>query len=270
MKKLLKCLLIGIKCAWYLIGCYFAWILAYSNHPEKYPLEMRYRKVRKLVIFILKHARVDLRLSNLIELNTEESLFLVSNHMSALDPLFLVALSEKPIRFVSKIENRKLPFAGRILMAMDSFFLDRDDPRQAILIFREAYETIQNKTAHICIYPEGTRNRHPYEQDLGEFHPGSFKIPVKRKLDIYPVAIFGTQAIFGNDDFDHKHLIQVSFLDKLNAEEVALMKTTDLADQLHNTMNKAFLDLRAKNIEYRSKKEYKGKLHPWWKELPPL
>lgn len=231
---------------------------------------MRYRKVRKLVIFILKHARVDLRLSNPIELNTEESLFLVSNHMSALDPLFLVALSEKPIRFVSKIENRKLPFAGRILMAMDSFFLDRDDPRQAILIFREAYETIQNKTAHVCIYPEGTRNRHPYEQDLGEFHPGSFKIPVKRKLDIYPVAIFGTQAIFGNDDFDHKHLIQVSFLDKLNADEVAAMKTTDLASQLHDTMNKAFLDLRAKNIEYREKKEYKGRLHPWWKELPPL
>lgn len=244
MKKFLKRFLIGIKCVWYLIGCYFCWILKYSKHPEKYPLEVRYARVRKLVRFILRRAHMDLHVENIPDFNVQGSLFLSCNHVSALDPLLLVALSEKPIRFISKIENRKLIFAGRILRCMDAFFLDRKDPRQAIQIFKEAYETMKRGDAHICIYPEGTRNRDPLHKDLHEFHPGSFKIPNRMKSAIIPLSIYGTPDLLGTGRWMKRYPVYLTFLPIIPAEDVASKKTTDIAEVCYQEINTEFIRQR--------------------------
>ena len=44
---------------------------------------------------------------------------------------------------------------------------------------------------HMCIYPEGTRNR--TAEPLKAFHDGAFKLAVEAKKDIIPCVIVGTQ-----------------------------------------------------------------------------
>lgn len=266
MRKFLKTLRIVLLVGWYLLGCFFAWIIRYSNHPEKYPLEKRYARTRKLVLFVMRHVRMDLKWNNLLDLNGEKALFFAANHVSALDPLILICLSKKPVRFIAKKETRKLPFAGRVLRAIGCFFLDREDPRQAIGIFKEAQKTLLEGSAHICIFPEGTRNRKPYEQDIGEFHPGSFKIPQRIKCAVYPIALFGTFDLLGTGA-KPRHLVEISFLEEIPYEQFAKERTNAIAELTYKAISECFKEERARNIEYKEQKLNKKKQPKWWKEI---
>ena len=268
MKKFWKRFLLVIQCIWYLLFCYFAWVIRYSSHPERYPLEIRYAKTRKLVLFILKHTRMDLAVENKPEFDTKESKFFCANHVSALDPLLLVAMSKKPIRFIAKIETRIIPVAGRILRAMDALFLDRDDPRQAIRIFQDAYRSIDSGEAHICIFPEGTRNRDPYHQEVAPFHPGSFKIATKKKMSVTPIVLFGTTDLLGTNQFSHLEYVQVSFLDTLDSAYVSSKRTVELSEEIHALVSPRFIQLREENEAYYAKKKYAKKKCRWWEEMP--
>ena len=265
MKKFLKRTRIGFIGGIYLMWCYFTWIVPYSNHPEKYPLEKRYKKARKLVTFIMKNLKAEVRLTNRPVMDNDPKLF-VCNHVDMFDPLFLVAFSPKPICFISKIENEKVPFVGRILKAMGALFIDRNDPRQAIRIFQQAQKIIEDNAAHICIFPEGTRNRHPYEKEPIEFHPGSFKIAQRGKIPVIPVSVFGTDGLLNNDLLHRHYLVQYRFFDKIDPSYFASKKTTDLAEDCHKIIVEEFLKQRETDRAYYANKEYKGKKPKWWKD----
>ncbi len=267
MKRFLKLFRLIFIAHFYLIYCYFAWILRYAKHPEKYPLELRYRRARKLVLHVIKTSRADLKVNNMMDLDTEESRFFVCNHVSALDPLVLVCLSKKPIRFIAKKETLKLPFAGKVLKALGAWFLDREDPRQAIRIFQDVNQSLQKKEAHICIFPEGTRNRKPYEDDLLDFHPGSFKIPQRAKLAITPLVTFGSFSLMKTNTCHRNYLVQMSFLNEIDAATVKQKKTVELAEICRDIAQKEFLKQRQNDVEYYESKAYKHKPIKWWKEL---
>ena len=47
---------------WYkVVYAYFAWMIKYSKHKEKYPIEVRYNKVRKIVLEVLKAFNVTIK-----------------------------------------------------------------------------------------------------------------------------------------------------------------------------------------------------------------
>ena len=266
MKSLLKKIRIGIICGPYLLYCYFAWIRPYSSHPDKYPLELRYKRARKLILVILSHLCGDFKVENKPILDTEESKFFVANHVNMLDPLMLVAFSPKPVCFIAKKETEKLPFVGRIIKALGGIFLDRDDPRQAIRVFQIAMKNIQEKTAHVAIFPEGTRNHHPYEHDLKEFHPGSFKIAQRTNTPITPVAIFGTFSLMKSNTLYHRYLVQVSFLDEIPASIFNEKKNPEIAVEVRDLVQQKFVELRDNDVAYYKEKKYKGKTAKWWKD----
>lgn len=267
MKRFLKRLRIVFLCLPYLLGCYFGWVLRYSKHPEKYPLELRYKRARKLVLYVLKRTKAELKVENPIDFDTEESRFLACNHVSALDPLIMVCLSKKPIRFIAKKETWKLPIAGKVLKAMGALFLDRDDPRQAVRIFQEVHQSLLKKEAHVCIFPEGTRNRKPYENDVLDFHPGSFKIPQRANLPITPLSTFGAFSLLHANDLHRNHLVQISFLKEIDASLVKEKKTVEIAEICRDIVQEEFVKLRKNDLEYYDKKAYKHKPIKWWKEL---
>ena len=264
LKKLRICLIGGP----YLLWCFFTWIIRYSNHPEKKPLEYRYKKVRKLVSFIIKHCKVEPKIENRPDFSTMEPTLFVVNHVNTLDALMFVTISQKPIVFIAKVEAMKLPFVGRILKCMDALFLDRDDPRQAIRLFQEANKYLQEKKAHICIFPEGTRNRHPYEDPIKEFHPGSFKIAQRAKCQIVPVSVFGAFSLLKDNKLHRRYLVQMNFLETIPATIFVDKKTTDVAKICEDAVSEVFLKQRKDDIAYYQNKLYKGKKEKWW--LNPL
>jgi 1-acyl-sn-glycerol-3-phosphate acyltransferase len=112
---------------------------------------------------------------------------LVSNHQSLVDiPLFLSAFP-RPVAFLAKRELGEIPLFGKAMGFAGNLFIDRDDPRDAVHLMREAVQRIR-KGRVMVIFPEGTRSP---DGAIGEFKPGAFYIAQKAGVPVLPVYIDG-------------------------------------------------------------------------------
>jgi len=50
---------------------------------------------------------------------------------------------------------------------------------------------------HMCIYPEGTRNK--TKEPLRDFHDGAFKLATESQKRIMPAVIFDTEKVLPNN-----------------------------------------------------------------------
>jgi len=66
---------------------------------------------------------------------------------------------------------------------------------------------------HMCIYPEGTRNK--TDNPLKEFHEGAFRLAVQTGKPIMPAIIFNTRIVlpFDKSFYLWPHPIAMHFLD---------------------------------------------------------
>jgi 1-acyl-sn-glycerol-3-phosphate acyltransferase len=117
----------------------------------------------------------------------------VSNHLSYLDPVLLVALF---YRFTTIAKDRlftKFIF-GRIL-ALSGFLPSSWQGRQTGLLL-DSWETLPSQLAegaNLLVFPEGTRNR---SGAVGKFQKGIFKIARFYRAPINVIAIRNTNKLF--------------------------------------------------------------------------
>lgn len=112
---------------------------------------------------------------------------LVSNHQSLVDiPLFISCLPRE-VRFLAKRELGRIPLFGRAMAHAGNLFIDREDPRDAVLLMREAVRRIREGRL-VVIFPEGTRST---DGSIGEFKTGAFYIAQKAGVPLLPVYIDG-------------------------------------------------------------------------------
>lgn len=119
----------------------------------------------------------------------------IGNHRSYFD--ILLTYVRCPIRtgYVAKKEMERYPLLSNWMRNLHCLFLDRKDIKQGMKTILEAIEKIKSGIS-ICIFPEGTRNKNTSELDMLPFHEGSFKIAVKAKCPIIPIAMNNTSEIF--------------------------------------------------------------------------
>ena len=264
--KILRSVLKGWPC---IVHAYFSWIFRYSRHPEKVSLEKRYYKVRQLILKVCKVLRFEWKIDSKVDFASLKPSLIVANHVSLLDPLFLIALSPKPIKFVSKKEARKMPFVGRILRALECVFLDREDPRQALKVFGGAVKEIQDGLCSYCIYPEGKRNNNPYEGEPLPFHAGSLKIAFRSQCPVVLVSSFGEQRIFGSNDAHRSALVNFKVHEPIAFEEYGTSNTQVLAEKLHHQVYEDVSLFRVEDAEYENSDRIKHYGSKWWK-FPPF
>ena len=122
-----------------------------------------------------------------VERLPEGGAILVSNHQSLLDiPLFLSAIP-RPVKFLAKRELGQIPLFGKAMGYAGNLFIDRDDPRDAVHLMRDAMRSIA-KGHVVVIFPEGTRSS---DGAIGAFKPGAFYIARKAGVPVLPVYIDG-------------------------------------------------------------------------------
>ena len=113
------------------------------------------------------------------------------NHQGDYDiPIMLVCL-DKPHAFVAKIEVQKIPLVRTWMQLFDSVFLDRNNPRQAVGVMKEAAGLLKQGKS-VIVFPEGTRSK---GEKMGEFKPGAFKMAFSAKAPIVPVVVDGSYKI---------------------------------------------------------------------------
>ncbi len=112
---------------------------------------------------------------------------LAANHQSLVDiPLFLTAIPRE-VRFLAKRELGRIPLFGYAMVAAGNLFIDREDPRDAVHLVREATERM-DRGQMVVIFPEGTRSR---DGSIGDFKPGAFYLARKTGARLLPVLLDG-------------------------------------------------------------------------------
>ncbi len=119
-----------------------------------------------------------------------EGAILVANHQSLVDIPLLIAAFDREVRFLAKSELGRIPVFGRSMRAAGNLFVDRDDPRDAVRVIREAGGAMR-RGEMIVIFPEGTRSA---DGTIGEFKAGAFLIARKAGAPLVPVYVGGSGA----------------------------------------------------------------------------
>lgn len=225
----------GFKILW----AYFAWMLRYSKNPKKYPIELRYKRIKRLVLSVLKNFKVDIHKFNQDSVITSkhENTLIVCNHESLLDPLIFIALSEKPVTFACKEELRKVPFVKRVVSILEGEYLNRSDLKQQLRTMQKIQEKLKNiPNLDWVIFPEGTRNKNPYEGAL-EFHHGTFRCATKSNSDILICSLFNSFQVLSLKTGSKKFDIYFHYLKRITPEEYKNSSTSEIAIDARNLVN---------------------------------
>jgi 1-acyl-sn-glycerol-3-phosphate acyltransferase len=112
---------------------------------------------------------------------------LVANHQSVVDIPMLLSAFPRPVRFLAKRELGEIPLLGKAMTAAGNLFIDREDPRDAVRLLREAGARLHDGGL-VVVFPEGTRSE---DGSIGEFRPGAFYLAQKSGAPVVPVYIDG-------------------------------------------------------------------------------
>ena len=118
------------------------------------------------------------------KLSSSDHLIVYSNHISLLDPIFLVIAfgGKRPIYYMAKQELFENKFLGWLIKKFGAFPVNRSDGGMAL---KSAIEVINDKKA-MGIFPEGTRSK---TGKLGRAKTGIAYIMSKSGANAQPIAI---------------------------------------------------------------------------------
>lgn len=222
--NLLKTILVV---AWRIPFAYLFWMKRYSKNQDKYPVELKYRKLRKIVTRINNNLDIDLHVSGLENVPNETCAFF-SNHIAAVDPVPIINTLDKPMAFLAKQELESVPFVVTAIRSIEGLFIKRDDLKQSLRTMMKIEEDLKSHRKNWLIFPEGTRNKDSRALLL-EFHHGTFRPAMKAGVPLVPIAIFGTQRVFDKNAKLKKYPVQLIFGKPIMPSEYQEMKTEEVA-----------------------------------------
>ncbi len=114
-----------------------------------------------------------------------------ANHSSYIDVLPLMLGLGVNYRFISKVENRRLPLIGTFLKQMGHLTFDRADPNARLNQSKEM-EDLLHRGESVFVFPEGTFLP---EDGVRPFQLGAFKAAVATGAPIIPVSVAGARQI---------------------------------------------------------------------------
>lgn len=112
----------------------------------------------------------------------------VFNHNALLDVPLSAPFIPGGNKTIAKASFAKVPVFG-LFYKRGAVLVNRDNDKSRQQSFFDMKAVLQ-KGMHMCLYPEGTRNR--TAQPLKPFYDGAFKLAVESGKDIIPCIITGT------------------------------------------------------------------------------
>ena len=113
------------------------------------------------------------------------------NHNSMMDVPLSAAFTPGANKTIAKSTFTKVPLFGFYYMK-GAVLVNRKSEQSRRESFEKMKKVLQ-KGMHMCIYPEGTRNR--TAEPLKKFHDGAFKLSVDTGVSIIPTIILNTKKV---------------------------------------------------------------------------
>lgn len=166
---------------------------------------------------------------------------IISNHQSMLDILMINSLRYR-YRWISKIENFKVPVIGWYLKMADYITVDRGNEESKNEMLQKSLSCLRSGNS-IMIFPEGTRSTN---NEIGFFKRGAFQLALEAGVPILPVLIDGTGGILPKHGmiFGSGHNISIRVLDPVYPDAFATDDPDTLALNFNSEMTSALNDLR--------------------------
>lgn len=146
------------------------------------------------VLRLLIHGLYRVQRHNLNCIPSKGAAVLVSNHVSYIDALILIAVCQRPIRFVMHTKFYHLPVLGWLFKVAGAIPIDSAKRNPALL--RQALGQVSaalDRGELVGLFPEGrlTRTGH-----MSEFRPGIEKIIQRNPVPVVPLALRGLWGSF--------------------------------------------------------------------------
>ena len=157
---------------------------------DKFSSQLFFGKVSRVWMSIwlpLIGCRLQIRGKNVFD--SKKNYIIVFNHNALLDVPLSSPFVPGANKTIAKISFSKIPLFG-LFYSKGSILVDRSDEKSRIKSYEEMKKVL-SENMHVCIYPEGTRNK--TNQLLKPFYDGAFKLAIETKKDIIPCIISGTK-----------------------------------------------------------------------------
>jgi 1-acyl-sn-glycerol-3-phosphate acyltransferase len=118
-----------------------------------------------------------------------ENYIVVFNHNALLDVPLSAPYVPGANKTIAKASFAKVPLFGWFYRK-GSILVDRKNEQSRVRSY-EAMKNVLKKGIHMCIYPEGTRNR--TAEPIKPFYDGAFKLATDSKKEVIPCVIIGTK-----------------------------------------------------------------------------
>lgn len=139
------------------------------------------------------------------------------NHNSLMDVPISCPYVPGPNKTIAKTSFAKIPLFGFYYMK-GSVLVDRRSDESRKKSF-EKMKAVLARNMHMCIYPEGTRNR--TAEPLKKFHDGAFRLAKDAGHDIIPALIFHTKKVLppGKGFYFRPHRLALHYLPPVSSAE---------------------------------------------------
>jgi 1-acyl-sn-glycerol-3-phosphate acyltransferase len=167
-----------------------------------------------------------------------ENYIVICNHNSLMDVPISTPFIPGTNKTIAKVEMAKIPVFG-LVYKRGAVLVDRNDKNSRRDSFRKMKDVL-NMGMHMCIYPEGTRNKTILP--LKDFHDGAFKLAIDCQTSILPALIFNTKKVLppGKTFFFWPSKMELHFL-----PPVTINKSDDfeiLKQKLHRMMTEYYVE----------------------------
>lgn len=126
-----------------------------------------------------------------------ETYVVVCNHRSLMDPPLSSPAIPAANKTIAKMEMARIPVFN-VIYKGGSVLVDRKSEESRRKSYARMKEVL-NMGLHMCIYPEGTRNKS--SQPLGRFHDGAFRLAIESGKRIMPSVLFDTHKVLPRKAF---------------------------------------------------------------------
>ena len=194
---------------------------------ERYSEKERYNYLLHIIEIMKRTAWIKTEVYGREKLPKNTGYMMYPNHQGKYDAYGIIEGHGSPCSIVMDKEKSYIIFVNELVQMVRGKRLDRNDVRQGLTIINELIDEVKQGRKFI-LFPEGG-----YAEGKGnaleEFKAGCFKIPLKTKTPIVPVAIIDSYKVFNSRTIGMV-TTQVHFLEPIMPEEYNGMKTKEIAE----------------------------------------
>lgn len=225
MRALMIMLQASFLGAWTLFWIIVALITTALTRRRRYSLTLARRVWAPVALRVLG---VRLEVTGVGGSDIPQPCLFVANHESFVDIPVLFRALPVPLRFLAKVELRRVPFVAQFITAMGMVFVDRGDSEAA----RESIEQVTGvlrSGACLVAFPEGTRSR---TGEVRPFKTGAFVAAIKARVPVVPVRIRGGGDVLPPGGFSPRPgRVMVVVGEPIHSSGLSLEDRRALADQ---------------------------------------